>query len=257
MNEIIIFFSKTDFSREDVEILLHNSVIHSDVVTVFYLSLPEDVILLCKDFKINLVHIPEFTAKYNVQTNIDPFAIKTILSYLYLTHHSSSANVMLLEYSDILFQQNIFSQVNLDKVSLLGSNIPISKCGVTSRSLDYYDEFIRLCLFSKKTVREGLCVGKKPNVVNFLNELILEIKFLFKKGMRNNLNQAAVNKVVHFDLFNYEFLSSDICCLIPTININEMQLIKALKINKTTPCILLNYKANKTVTESVYEHFKK
>ena len=203
MNEVITF-GKGYQMNNGIKVFVQSSQ-RCDNVTVIDLENSKDVVVYLKRNKINTPDGVVISNKYSVDLSLSPYTLKVILFYLYCKYYSKADNVYLTDFTDVYFQGNIFDNIVRDKVTVFSEENTIGNCLTNTAWINIcYNADIMGLLKYKPIINGGCILGDRLLVVDLLKEMCNECTNVISRiGNYQNIDQAILNKVVHFDHARY------------------------------------------------------
>jgi hypothetical protein len=266
-NEIITF-GKGYQMNKGIEVFVQSAKNHYRNISILDISNASDTIDYLYGEDVAAVDGRTITEKYNVDLTLSPYTLKVIMFYLYLKHHSVADNVYMTDFTDVLFQGDIFEDMVEDKVTLFSEENIIGKCQTNSTWVKVcYNQDILGLLKDKPILNGGCILGKRELVINLLKEMCIESTNIISRiGNYQNIDQAILNKVVHFDYNRYHIDNSKVANLAQKMNRD-----KHVKIEKGVfgfernfksrdveiPKIIHQYDVNKQLEKEIYATYCK
>lgn len=209
MNEVITYAQNYDLN-DGIKVFVEsfNKQCIDSQLTVIYKNLTPDLIGYLKQYSVNLIDAATLDAQFNVVQNISPYTLKVIYFYLYSKNITTSTNLFLCDFTDIFFNKNPFELVK-DLASVFTEDEIIGNCQTNTTWLNIcYNKDIAGLLSSSQIVNGGLILGTRQTCVDLLKEMMTEVGLVLGRiGNYQNIDQAILNKVVHFNKAQYNVVT--------------------------------------------------
>ena len=212
------------------------------------------IIVLCNNVSEKLI---AFLEKHNVTTinctsyevkyKTSPFNNKIIYAYLFLRAEKEklkSTDILFCDIGDMYFQINPFNLLNKNIYVSLETN-QIKECPVNREWLNIcYGNDITKVIETNIVINSGFILASYEQLLKLFQNMTNDMSQIFSKINYPITDQAILNKLVYYD--NIE------CCLGEKDIINISQYKGPLKFGKN---IIHQYKVNKALTQSIYQHY--
>ena len=255
MNEIITFGQDYDLNS-GIRVFIQSAKKFCKPLTVIGANLTPKLLKYLKDNDVNYIDSLELAEKYNVQANLSPYTLKMIYFYLYCKNISKATNVYLCDFTDLYFQANPFKLIKNNKPYVTSENSYIKDCKVNITWLDIcYNRDILGMLAKREILNGGNIFGNKNSVTSLLKDICTEISGIISRvGNYQNVDQAALNKVVYFDFYNYNIINDfSIFNLAHYSTSSYKQLDKIYYVDNKAPYVFHQYDAIKELEQELYK----
>jgi hypothetical protein len=208
MNEIITFGMGYKLIQ-GIKVFVNSAKQHCDLLTILGSNLDIEVLNFLKSKNINYIDVKDIVEKYNVNLQLSPYTLKVIFFYLYSKYYTTSKNLYLCDFTDIYIQKNVFELIKNDKPYVTSENHIIGHCNTNTAWLNIcYNEDIYNILSKKEIINGGSILGQRNFVIELLKEMCIENTNIINRiGNYQNIDQAALNKIVYFNSYNYNILN--------------------------------------------------
>lgn len=247
MNEIVTFGQGYDL-EPGIKVFVKSATKHSDTVTVLGTQITTKLQDFLKEYEVNFVDVQDLAKRYNVNTSLSPYTLKTIYFYLYNKHITKAINVYMCDFTDVFIQKNVFQLINSNKPYVTSENFLIGKCETNTTWLNVcYNADIFNLLAKKEILNGGSILGKRFAVNNLLKEMCNDMMQIINRiGNYQNIDQASLNKTVYFDAFNYNIL-------------NKQEILNMAHSSDLTdlrhPYVIHQYDVNKPLMNKLFEKY--
>lgn len=258
MNEIITYGQNYKFVP-GIKVLIKSAKRFCDKLTLINFDLPSDVVSFCNEQNVNIVDAKSLAKQYNVDTNLSPYTLKVIFFYLYIKHISNATNVFMCDLTDVYVQGNVFQAILNNKPYVSSEYNLIGKCetNTTWMNLCYNSDIFNL-LKTKEILNGGMYLGTRISLTSLFKELCLELTQVISR-IGNYLipDQAALNKMVYFDLYNYNIIRDFSLLNLAHCNKSDIKIHNnEIYFNECLPYIIHQYKVVNKLEEFLYEYWK-
>ena len=208
MNEIITF-GKNYKLTPGIKVFVESAKKVCDKITVIDGQNSPEVIDYLTSSGVNVFSTTNLDSKFNVQSTLSPYTLKTIYAYLYLKHFSEALNVYLADFTDLYFQKNPFDIIQNDKCYVTSENNSIQQCQTNTTWLNIcYNSDIFNLIKHNEILNGGSIFGTRASCVDTLKEMCTDMTHIISRvGNYPNIDQACLNKVVYFDRFKFNILN--------------------------------------------------
>ena len=180
--------------------------------TVIGIDLSNDVIQFLTKEGVNIIDGKEIATKHNVNLNISPYTLKVIFFRLYCKHYTTSEKIYFCDFTDVYFNGNLFDIVtDLNTTYVSSENQLIKKCQTNTTWLNIcYNPDITNLLKNKQILNGGTILGYKESCLDLLDEMCKDMALIIGRvGNYQNIDQASLNKCVHFNFYKYTVLQNN------------------------------------------------
>lgn len=232
---------------------------YCDKLTIISIGLSADVLEYLSYNNVFVVNGEEYIDKYKVDSKLSAYTLKVIMYYLYCKHECTADNVFLSDLTDVIFQGNPFALIKNDKPYVSIENSNVENCNTNSAWIKHcYNEDIYFLVKNKKIINSGIIFGTKKSIDTLLSDMMLEFQSIISRvGNYLIIDQAALNKIVYFNLTEYNILNNyemlNMSHTNTVLTKKEVYLVN----NEHYPCIIHQYKVNKQTEQMIHEHYSK
>lgn len=262
MNEIITF-GKGYKLNKGIEVFVQSAKNFYKHITVLDLENDFNVTNYLMQNGINTPDAKVICNKHNVDLTLSPYTLKVILFYLYCKNYCTAENVYLTDFTDVYFQGDIFENMLTQRVTVFSEENTIGNCQTNSTWINIcYNRDILGLLKDKVIVNGGCILGPRALVVDLLKEMCDECaQVIGRIGNYQNIDQAILNKVVHFDYHRYNIEHQEVANLAQKknrdkhirIDNNTFGFDKGYKSkSEDIPKIIHQYDVNKQLEKEIY-----
>ena len=257
MNELVTYGQNYSFVP-GIRVLFKSAAKFCDKITLINFNLPTDVIEFCKANEVNIIDANELALKYNVDVNLSPYTLKVIFFYLYIKHISKSTNMFMCDLTDVYIQKNVFDIIKNNKPYISSENNLIENCNTNTTWVNLcYNSDIFNIIRRKEILNGGMYLGNRVSLIELFKELCLELSQIISR-IGNYLipDQAALNKLVHFDFYRYNISNNfDLLNLAHYSNENLTYDKNGFKFKDGYPYVIHQYKVNSSFTNTLHNTF--
>ena len=261
MNEIITF-GKGYSLNNGIKTFVQSAKRHYENITVIDTENNTDAVAYLKKHKIDTPDGSVISRTHNVMNTLSPYTLKVILFYLYCRDYSKADNVYLTDFTDVYFQGNIFDSLVDGKVSVFSEENTIGTCPTNTAWVNICYNTDILSLLKDKPILNGGCIlGNRLLVIELLKEMCIECTNIISRiGNYQNIDQAILNKVVHFDHARYFINDKSVANMAQKKNKyygwvggNIVGFSRMMREHKSDiPIILHQYDVNKQLEKEIY-----
>jgi hypothetical protein len=212
-NEVVIYCSGYDVVTPGLQTTIRSACnIDASVIVILDDFKKTDIEWYRKTPHIrNVVLLSELKSRFNIDTNLSPYTLKTICFYLYSKHISEADAMYLCDSTDIFIQRNVFDLVaDTSKTYVSSENALIRTCATNTQWINIcYNTDIYNLLSRYEILNGGSILGTRSQCVYLLDEMCKDMALILSRvGGYPNIDQASLNKCVYFDCDNYKILNS-------------------------------------------------
>lgn len=262
MNEIITF-GKGYKLNKGIEVFVQSAKRYYNNVTVLDLDNNFCVTNYLKQNNVNTPDVKGICNKHQVDITLSPYTLKVILFYLYCKNYCTAENIFLTDFTDVYFQGNIFENISKQKVTVFSEENTIGNCQTNSTWINIcYNRDILGLLKDKIIINGGCVLGTRTLIIQLLKEMCTECTEVISRiGNYQNIDQAILNKVVHFDYYRYNIEHQKIANMAQKKNKftawvgdQNVGFSKMMEEHKDDiPIILHQYDVNKQLEKEIYD----
>ena len=264
MNEIVTFgqgYSLTKGIQVFVKSAKH---VPNCTTTVIGIDLSDEVVQFLTNEGVNVVDGSEIAAKYNVNLNISPYTLKVVFFRLYCKHYTTSEKIYFCDFTDVYFNgnSNIFDVVIENNIAYVSSERQIVKnCQTNTTWLNIcYNADITNLLKEKQILNGGAILGYRECCLALLDEMCRDMALIIGRvGNYQNIDQASLNKCVHFNYYNYVILNDNeiLNCAHQSALVSDFthNSDNCYKFGNCLPYVIHQYDVDKSLEKNLYETF--
>ena len=254
----IITYGKGYNLTPGIKVFIKSAIETNNFVTIIGSDLSSDLINYAKDNGVNVYDSNLLSKKYNVQENISPYTLKVIYFYLYCKYVSKIYEVYLCDFTDVYFQKNIFELAKNHKPYVTSENKIINTCQTNSTWINIcYNRDIFNMIGENEILNGGSILGKRQACLYLLDEMCKDMgSILSRIGNYQNIDQASMNKVVYFDLYNHNILrNGEILNSAHSGNAEVKKVNGLYSIDGKIPFVIHQYDVIKKIEKELYEKY--
>lgn len=214
MNEIVTF-GKGYSLNNGIKVFAKSAKhIPNCKTTVIGIDLSNDVVHFLKSEGVNVVDGKEIAIKHNVNLNISPYTLKVIFFRLYCKNYTISEKIYFCDFTDVFFNKdrNLFDVVINPNAAYVSSEKQVIKnCQTNTTWLNIcYNPDITNLLKNKQILNGGTILGYRECCLELFDEMCKDMALIINRvGNYQNIDQASLNKCVHFNFYKYIILENN------------------------------------------------
>ena len=254
----IITYGKGYNLTPGIKVFIKSAIETGNKVTIIGSQLSDDVLKYAKDNGVSIYNSELLSKKYNVQETISPYTLKVIYFFLYCKYISKTDEVYLCDFTDVYFQKNVFKLIKNNKPYVTSENKIINSCETNSTWVNIcYNNDIFNLIGKNEILNGGSILGKRESCVYLLDEMCKDMSSIISRiGNYQNIDQASMNKVVYFDLYNHNILrNGEILNSAHSGNAEVKKENELYSIDGNIPFIIHQYDVIKKIERELYEKY--